>query len=171
VLHAGRKVHEPHPGQSRLLQLSAMVVTAALRAATPADRASVLALLAGAGLPTADISDDGLRDFVVALDSGTAIGAIGLERYGEHGLLRSLVLAPDWRQRGLGAALVDAIEARARALGLRSLTLLTETAAPFFAARGYATAPRGQAPAAVQASHEFTTLCPASSTCMRKTLD
>jgi amino-acid N-acetyltransferase len=148
-----------------------MVITAALRAANPADRASVLALLTEAGLPTADITDDGLRDFIVALDSGMVIGAVGLERHDGHGLLRSLVLAPEWRGRGLGAALLEAIEARARTFGLRTLSLLTETAAPFFAARGYATVPRSQAPAAVQASREFTTLCPSSSTCMRKTLD
>ncbi len=148
-----------------------MVLTAALRAATPADGASVLALLAQAGLPTADITEAGLCDFIVALDTGTVIGAVGLERHGEHGLLRSLVVAQDWRGRGLGSALVEALEARARALGVRSLVLLTETAAPFFAARGYEGIPRAQAPAALQASREFTTLCPASCTCMKKTFD
>ncbi len=148
-----------------------MVVTAVLRAATPADRASVLALLAQADLPTADITEAGLQDFIVALDSGAVIGAAGLERYGEHALLRSLVLAPDWRGHGLGTALVEAIEARARALGVRSLVLLTETAAPFFAALGYDGIPRAQAPAALQASREFTTLCPASCSCMQKTFD
>ncbi len=122
------------------------------------------------GLPTADITQDGLRDFTVALDSGEVIGTVGLERHGEHGLLRSLVAAPGWRGHGLGTALVDAVEAKARALGMRSLTLLTETAEPFFAARGYATIARAQAPAAVQASREFTTLCPSSCTCMHKTL-
>lgn len=148
-----------------------MVVTAALRAATPGDRAAVLALLTQAGLPTSDIAEESLREFIVALDAGKVIGSVGLERHGEHGLLRSLAMAPEWRGRGLGSALVEAIEARARAFGLCTLSLLTETAAPFFAARGYARVPRAQVPAAVQSSREFTTLCPASSTCMRKTLD
>ncbi len=148
-----------------------MVINAALRAAAPDDQARIVALLMQAGLPAADITQDGLRDFIVALDAGEVIGAVGLERYGDHGLLRSLVAAPDWRGHGLGAALVDAIEARARALGVRSLSLLTETATPFFAARGYAAIKRSLAPASVQASTEFTTLCPASSTCMHKTIN
>jgi amino-acid N-acetyltransferase len=49
--------------------------------------------------------------------------------------------------------------------------LLTQTAATYFAARGYAPIPRAQAPAAVQASAEFTSLCPPSSTCMVKVVD
>jgi N-acetylglutamate synthase-like GNAT family acetyltransferase len=148
-----------------------MVINAALRSAVPDDCARIVALLEHDGLPAADITRDGLCNFVVALDAGEIIGAVGLERHGEHGLLRSLVVAPDWRGRGLGIALVEAVEAKARALGVRSLSLLTETAAPFFAALGYAAIARSQAPATVQASTEFTTLCPASSTCMHKTID
>ena len=148
-----------------------MVINAALRAAAPDDHARIVALLMQAGLPAADITQDGLRDFIVALDAGEVIGAVGLERYGDHGLLRSLVAAPDWRGHGLGTALVDAVEARARSLGVGSLSLLTETAAPFFAARGYAAITRTHAPAPVQASTEFSTLCPASSTCMHKTIN
>ena len=97
-----------------------------------------MALLESAGLPATDITRGGLQDFIVALDAGEIIGAAGLERHGEHGLLRSLVVAPDWRGHGLGAALVEAVEAKARLQGVRSLSLLTGTAAPFFAVRGYA---------------------------------
>jgi N-acetylglutamate synthase-like GNAT family acetyltransferase len=147
-----------------------MVINAMLRAAAPNDHARILALLERVGLTTADLTLDGLRDFIVALDAGEVIGAVGLECHGEHALPRSLVAAPEWRGQGIGTALLDAVEAKAHALGVRSLSLLTETAAPFFAARGYATIHRARAPAAVQASPEFTTLCPASCTCMHKTL-
>jgi amino-acid N-acetyltransferase len=148
-----------------------MVINAALRAAAPDDLPHIAELLVQAELPAADITRDGLRDFIVALDAGKVVGAVGLECYGDHGLLRSLVVAPDWRGHGLGAALVDAVEERARAIGVRSLSLLTEAAAPLFAARGYAAITRSLAPVTVQASTEFTTLCPASSTCMHKTID
>jgi len=148
-----------------------MVINAALRTAVPDDLARIVALLEQARLPAADLTFDGTRDFIVAREAGEIIGVAGLERHGDHGLLRSLVVAPDWRGRGLGAALVEAVEARARGLGVRSLTLLTGTAAPFFAARGYAEIARSRAPAAVQASTEFIELCPASSTCMHKTID
>jgi amino-acid N-acetyltransferase len=147
-----------------------MVINAALRSALPDDRAWIVALLEHNGLPAADITRDGLCNFIVALDAGEIIGAVGLERHGEHGLLRSLVVAPDWRSRGLGTALVEAVEAQARTLGVRSLSLLTGTAAPFFDALGYAAIARSQAPATVQASTEFTMLCPASSTCMQKAI-
>jgi amino-acid N-acetyltransferase len=147
-----------------------MVINAALRAAVPDDLARIVALLEQARLPAADLTCDGIRDFIVAREAGEIIGVAGLERHGEHGLLRSLAVAPDWRGHGLGAALVEAVEAKARGLGVRSLTLLTGTAAPFFAARGYEEITRSHAPAAVQASTEFTELCPASSTCMHKTI-
>jgi amino-acid N-acetyltransferase len=139
-----------------------------LHDATGDDLPSILALLSQSGLPTADLDEARLRDFIVALDAGDVIGVVGLERHGEQALLRSLAVAPGWRGQGLGRALVEAVEARVAGLGVRSLTLLTQTAAPFFAARDYVPIPRAQAPAAVQASAEFTSLCPASSTCMTK---
>lgn len=147
-----------------------MLLTTVRHDATVDDRSSIRALLAQSGLPTADLDDGTLRDFIVALDGDEVVGVVGLERHGDQGLLRSLAVAPGWRGQGLGRALVDAIEARAAALGVRSLTLLTQTAASFFAARGYVPIARTQAPAAVQASAEFAALCPASSACMTKAL-
>jgi amino-acid N-acetyltransferase len=147
-----------------------MLITAVLHEAAAEDLPSIVALLAQAGLPTSDPVPEALGDFIVALDGGQVIGAVGLERHGEHGLLRSLVVAPGWRDQGLGDALVEAIEARAAAAGLQSLTLLTQTAAAFFAARRYTLIDRTQAPAPVQSSREFTTLCPTTSACLTKTL-
>jgi amino-acid N-acetyltransferase len=143
---------------------------ALLQPADPQQRPHIAALLHSAGLPTADLPPDHPADFIVAVDDGRVVGAVGLERHGGAGLLRSLVVAPGHRRRGLGGALVDAIGAHARSLGLASLTLLTQTAAAFFAARGYAVIARSQAPASVQASAEFTTPCPAGSTCMTRNL-
>lgn len=148
-----------------------MLITAALHDATAERLAPIVALLSQSGLPTADLDAAKLRDFIVALDGGEVVGVVGLERFGEHALLRSLAVAQGWRDQGLGRALVEAIEARAAALGTRSLVLLTQTAAAFFAARGYAPIPRAQAPAAVHESTEFTALCPATSVCMIKWLD
>ena len=86
------------------------------------------------------------------------------------GLLRSLAVAPDARGSGLGTRLVEAAEARARDLDLRSLTLLTTTAAPFFEGRGYRRMDRAEAPEAVRPSSEFTATCPASAVCPGKRL-
>ena len=85
-------------------------------------------------------------------------------------LLRSLAVRDGERGRGIGEQLVGAIEARAAMLGLQQLVLLTETAAPFFARRGYVAITRDLAPPAVQHSAEFRSICPASATCMIKSL-
>ena len=129
-----------------------MLITAVLHEAAAEDLPSIVALLAQAGLPTSDLAPGAPDDFIVALDGGQVIGAVGLERHGDHGLLRSLVVAPGRRDQGLGRALVEAIEARAVAAGLQSLTLLTQTAAPFFAAQQYTAIDRTQAPAPVKVS-------------------
>ena len=49
--------------------------------------------------------------------------------------------------------------------------LLTTTAASFFAKRGYRPLARDEAPAAVRATAEFRSICPASATCMGKSLE
>lgn len=140
-----------------------------LRDATAADWPAIAALLRAASLPTDDLEPASSDDFIAADDGGLR-GVVALQRFGEHGLLRSLAVEPGARGRGLGRALVAAAEARARRQGLTSLTLLTETAAGFFAALGYRAVAREQAPAVVRQSRQFTQLCPASSICMTRSL-
>lgn len=149
-----------------------MTTTAAdIEGAAADDLSAIVALLASERLPVADLGAAALANFIVARDDGRVVGVAALEPYGEDGLLRSLVVAPERRGRGLGGALVEAVGARAGRLSLRALWLLTQTAAPFFAGRGWAAAARTEAPPAVAASTEFAALCPASAACMRKRLD
>ena len=74
------------------------------------------------------------------------------------------------RGTGVGRALVEALEARCRAQGVRELVLLTETAAEWFPRFGYVRVERSNVPAAVQQSVEFRSACPASAVAMRKVL-
>lgn len=143
----------------------------ALTTARVADLDALCALLGAAGLPHEDLTPAHLRDFLLLREGEAVVGAVGLERLGADALLRSLVVRPDQRGRGLGGRLVDAAEARARNEGVTRLWLLTETAAPFFAARGYAPAERDRAPEAIRATAEFAALCPASAACLAKRLD
>jgi len=147
-----------------------MTAAAALRPAEAGDWPRIQSLLAAAGLPTQDLQPQAVTDFTVATDADKVVGAVAIERYGVSGLLRSLVVDPEWRGRGLGRALVDAAERAAAASRIESLTLLTQTAAPFFRALAYREIPRGHAPTAVQASAEFTQLCPSTSNCLTKSL-
>lgn len=134
------------------------------------DHAAVCALLRDAGLPSTDVQARAMPDFLGVRLQGRLVGVIGLERYDGAGLLRSLVVVPDQRGLGLAARLVEALERRAKADGLARLVLLTESARSFFEHRGYAVVARDQVPAEVLLSEQFRGLCPASATCLSKTI-
>lgn len=141
-----------------------------IRRARSPDLPAVLALLEQARLPTADITGvDELRMWVLE-EEGAIIGAIALERFGSEALVRSLAVAPEYRKRGLGRELVDRVEESAGADGIKQLFLLTETAEALFRSLGYAVIDRRYVSESVQKSGEFRSLCPASATCMSKTL-
>ncbi len=147
-----------------------MASAAALRvdAARAGDLSAVRALLGSAGLPVEDLDAPADLGFWVVREGGQVQGAIGLERYGDVGLLRSLVVAQDRRRGGVGTALVRALERDARSAGVRVLVLLTQTAEAFFRRHGYDVIDRAYAPDEVKASAEFRSLCPASAVCMVK---
>jgi amino-acid N-acetyltransferase len=134
------------------------------------DPAALVALLAVSGLPVDDLAPGHRVRFLAAGPSAAPEGVVGLELFGEVGLLRSLAVAVPARGRGLGAALVAAAEAAAREAGAGQLYLLTTTAADFFAARGYAPARREDAPEAILTHPQFTGLCPASAALLMKRL-
>ena len=134
------------------------------------DLPAIRALLADAGLPTADLAAAPWADFWGCRAGEDLAGVIGLEAYGTVVLLRSLAVAPDWRGRGLGSALLAHAEQAARQRGLAALYLLTTTAEAFFARRGYARIPREAAPPALRHTAEFAALCPASAVCLTKAL-
>jgi amino-acid N-acetyltransferase len=64
---------------------------------------------------------------------------------------------------------VQAVLARARALGLRELYLLTTTAAGYFPRFGFETVGREALPPVLSASEELRGACPASAIAMRLT--
>lgn len=143
-----------------------MTPAPSIRAATVRDRDAVHALLRGEALPLDGLPED-LAHFLVAEQDGALVGVIGLEPYGEAGLLRSAAVAPAVRGTGLGARLVTALVGAARAAGIRELTLLTTTAEGWFPRFGFERIAREEAAASLQASAEFRGACPASATTMR----
>ncbi|HEY8009980.1 MAG TPA: arsenic resistance N-acetyltransferase ArsN2 [Rudaea sp.] len=143
-----------------------------IQPAVAGDLGAIRALLTRASLPSLDLDAAHLAHFHVAraANSDALIGIVGLEPYPPFGLLRSLAVAPEQHGASIGTALVDAIEAAARGQGIVELVLLTTTAERFFAQRGYTVIARDAAPAELQSTHEFVELCPASSVCMRKSI-
>lgn len=148
----------------------------ALRTARADDLARVTALLAESRLPRDGVAELLARDasaVVVADDprDPSALAAVGaLEIAGRDALVRSVAVAPAYRGRGLGDAIVARLVHDAAARDLDACWLLTTTAAPFFAARGFALATRERVPAPLAATVEFTGACPASATVMTRAL-
>ena len=140
-----------------------------LRPALPSEHHEIQVLLSDNRLPVDDLATAAV-EFIVAVEGEHVFGVVGLERFGDAGLLRSLAVARDQRGSGLGGALVQGAESLARERGLRQLVLLTLTATPFFARLGYALTARESVPAAVRDSAEFRSICPASAACMTKAL-
>jgi amino-acid N-acetyltransferase len=141
-----------------------------MRAETISLNTEVEALLTEAQLPVSDLSSSLSRNLLGVRESGRLVGVVGIEVYGDVGMLRSLAVASARRNAGLGVSLVSNAEAWAAEQGVKALYLLTTTAAEFFASLGYEAIPRSEAPAAIAATAQFLDLCPASSTFMRKVL-
>ena len=132
--------------------------------------ARVVALLEAEGLPFADISEDDCELFLGCGDSDAPDGVIGVEVFGCDALLRSLVVGDAARGQGCAQALVAELESMAAANGVQHMYLLTNTAEQFFAKLDYQVIDRGEVSEAIRATTEFSSLCPASATVMRKQL-
>ena len=135
------------------------------------ERDGLATTLRRAGLPADDIASPGALFWRFTTNDDVPAGFGGLEVHGGDALMRSIVTLPPLRGRGVGAAIVAALEAEARLSKCRSVYLLTTTAQPLFEKLGYAPLDRAQAPAAIRASAQFSSLCPATAALMIKRLD
>ena len=135
--------------------------------ASDKERPSIIALLESEKLPVKDLPDS-LDNFFVAFDYSKVIGAIGLEKYDTHGLLRSMVVNKEYRNKHIASQLVQHLEDYAITLGIDCLYLLTEMAPQYFERKGYQKISREETPKALQASSEFSYVCPVSAIVMKK---
>lgn len=135
-------------------------------------RSSVLALLVDCGLPEAGLADHWNTTWVAVNPEAPheVLGVVALEVHGRAALLRSLATRADSRSKGLGQKLFSFAMGRAVDLDLDAVALLTTTAEPFFASRGFARVSRDAAPQSLMASAEFSGACPASATVMMRRL-
>lgn len=134
------------------------------------DLPKVLELLEEADLPAAGVEEHN-DSFLVARDEdGGVVGCVGMEVYGDVGLLRSLAVRPSTRGRGIGNLLVEALFERAREKGVGALYLLTTTAEDYFPRFGFEVIAREDADPRLDASEEFRGACPDSAICMMRHL-
>lgn len=135
-------------------------------------KGAVLDLLDEAKLPTKDLTKEKMKNFMIAkAKDGSIIGVVGVEIYRGSGLLRSLAVHPAHRGTGLGSLLTRKIESFASRKGIKTLYLLTMTAADFFTKIGYEVTQRDNLPAPIKETEEFKNLCPVSAVCLFKVLD
>ena len=137
----------------------------ALRSATAADLPAVERLLTAEHLPVVGVAD-AIMTYVVAEHRGELVGVAGLELCCDNGLLRSVAVAPGWRNHGLARALVSRVIAEAEERRLRAMYLLTTTAMHYFPKFGFTETARAEVPADVAATEEFRSACPASAVVM-----
>ena len=140
-----------------------------IRAATSGDLPAVMTLLEQNKLPLAGLEAH-VATTLVAQRSARIVGCAALEVYGAAGLLRSVAVDEARRGAGLGHQLTQAALDLARARGLRTVYLLTTTAAGFFPHFGFREIARDEVDPAVQRSVEFTKACPADAVAMRADL-
>ncbi len=116
-----------------------------LHQAGSSDWPTMAELLTSAGLPL-EGAQAHLAEFLLAFRAGRIIGMVGLERYGDAALLRSLVVIPSEQGNGLGRELVRHL--LDRRFGFTRVT-------------------GSDIPAAVMVSAEFQGACPSSAVAMR----
>lgn len=140
-----------------------------ITAAGNSAREKIIALLLAEKLPVEDLPAS-LDNFFVAVDNDTIVGAVGMEQYDNYALLRSLVVDKDYRGKSIANNLLAELEQHASAHGVSDVYLLTETAPTYFAKKEYTKVTREEVPQAVQASSEFSHVCPVSAVVMKKSL-
>jgi amino-acid N-acetyltransferase len=137
--------------------------------ATEQSRNEIINLLKSNNLPAGDLPEK-LDEFYTAMDGQRIVGLIGMERYSHYGLLRSMVVHPDYRNKQIAKKLVQLLEQKAASSGIITMYLLTETAEKYFSRNNYQVITRKEVPEPLFRSSEFSHVCPVSATVMKKEL-
>jgi N-acetylglutamate synthase-like GNAT family acetyltransferase len=125
--------------------------------------------LRDAGLPADDLDADGVTLYAFE-EGGVIVGYGGLEIVGDDALVRSIVVDPAQRRRGVGRRIVEQVLVNAARCGVRRAFLLTTDARAYFEAFGFAVIDRKEAPPAILATRQATGLCPVSAVLMVRAL-
>jgi arsenate reductase len=143
----------------------------AIMPATAGDRGELEALLSAANLPLDGLDDAFPHGFALARIDGELVGAAGIERWGEHGLLRSVAVAAAHRKQHIAEALVadrlawakslapdDRLGTPPMALGtvrIATVSLLTLDADRYFERLGFTRIARDELPSELAKSSQL----------------
>jgi DNA-binding MarR family transcriptional regulator/N-acetylglutamate synthase-like GNAT family acetyltransferase len=136
------------------------------QAAFPSDWNEIRNLLTANRLPVQGALNH-LTNFVVATENGRVVGALGMEVYGDVGLLRSLVVASNMRGRSIAKRLIKHMISRSREKQLGALYLLAGKTDALFERYGFEKMPRADMPTKLYVSMELQGPSSTASTGMR----
>ena len=139
------------------------------QSASPTDWNEIRNLLTANRLP-AQGAVNHLTNFLVATENGRVIGTIGMEQYGDIGLVRSLVVASPMRGRSIGKRLVKQLIERARVKQVSMLYLLSGPADRIYTRFGFESMARADLPTRLYTSTELQDPSSTASTAMRRKL-
>lgn len=125
------------------------------------------AALAAEKLPVDDLTDADRRFFRVTR-GGATVAYAGYELHGSDTLLRSIVVMPDQKGRGVGETTLRLLIEEATRAGARQGYLITTSAASFFEKQGFMPVDRVSVPEAILATRQAAMLCPASATILTR---
>jgi amino-acid N-acetyltransferase len=146
-----------------------MQTTISIQKAGSKDFDKICQLLSEEKLPTEDLNPL-LEHFFVAVEENEITGVIGMDKYGNAGLLRSAIVTKAHRNSGIATALVDQLFDYAKQQQVSTLYLISNTAEKYFEKRGFHRIERNEVPETVLQSKEFNGLCPTSSVIMTRKL-
>lgn len=116
-------------------------------------------------LPYQDANAENI-EFYMAFSDADFVGIVGLEKFVDLALLRSMVVFDKFRNKGYGLKIINQILQESTAKGIKELFILTTTAKDFFERLGFGVIERKDVPDSIKATTEFTSFCPASAICM-----
>lgn len=125
--------------------------------------------LIAAKLPVEDLTDAGRRFFRFDLD-GRTVGYGGFEPHDGYALLRSVVVLPEARGKGMGRAVAEGVMEQAAAERCSEAYLLTTTAEDFFEHLGFRETDRTHAPKQILATKQAASIC-STATLLTRRLD
>jgi arsenate reductase len=134
------------------------------------DNAEFVQALRDAELPANDLSESGRSFFTFSTLAGVHLGYGGFEQYGRDVLIRSLVVAPEQRRKGIGRNVLAVLLREAFDAGARTGWLLTTNESAFFEKSGFKPVSRDAAPASILATRQATDLCPSSAVLLSRAI-
>ncbi|NYH18260.1 arsenate reductase (glutaredoxin) [Paraburkholderia bryophila] len=121
-------------------------------------------------LPGSDLDEAGRSFFALSTLAGSHVGYGGFEQYGSDVLVRSVIVEPQHRGKGIGRNLIAVLLREAFDAGARKAWLFATNATALFEKAGFKPTARDAAPATILATRQATDLCPATATLLSRAI-